>query len=150
MTDGGETPQKSTIWKMLHADDSAIVSRSPTSMAKMMTAVVEACGAHGLTMAERKTGRVSPLCQRRLRPTHHDRIDDAKSPNAPSGGSGALLYGCSTWMLLSREYGMLCTQQDGLLLRCVVFRKSQRSEHPLLYATNVVMTGCERVETTIR
>ena len=50
-----ETLRTSTIWSMLYADDAAIVSRSPASLAKMMTAVVEVCGAYGLTVAERKT-----------------------------------------------------------------------------------------------
>ena len=31
----------------------------------------------------------------------------------------ALLYGCSTWTLLTRAYGLLCTQHHRLLLRCV-------------------------------
>ena len=44
----------------------------------------------------------------------------------------ALLYGCSTWTLLSREYGLFCTQHHRLLLRCVGgFQKSQPSDHPL-------------------
>ena len=45
-----------------------------------------------------------------------------------------LLYGCSTWTLLTREYGLLRTQHHRLLLRRVGFRKSQRSDHPLSYA----------------
>ena len=44
---------------MLYADDAAIVSRSTDSLAKMMTAVVEVCGAYGLTMAERKTKTIN-------------------------------------------------------------------------------------------
>ena len=62
----------------------------------------------------------------------------------------ALLYICSTWTLLSREYGLLRTQHHRLLLRCVGFRKRQRSDHPLSYAATLAMTGCESVETTIR
>ena len=42
----------------------------------------------------------------------------------------ALLYGCSTWTLLTREYCLLRTQYHRLLPRCVGFRKSQRSDHP--------------------
>ena len=44
--DGDETPQTSTIWNMLYADDAAIVFRSPASLAKNMTAVVEVCRAY--------------------------------------------------------------------------------------------------------
>ena len=57
----------------------------------------------------------------------------------------ALLYGCSTWMLLTREYGLLRTQHHRLLLRCVGFRKSQRSDHRLSYVVTPAMTGCESV-----
>ena len=62
----------------------------------------------------------------------------------------ALLYGCSTWTLLTREYGLLRTQHYRLLLRCVGVRKRQRSDHPLSYAATLAMAGCESVETTIR
>ena len=50
---------------MLYADDVASVSRSPASPAKIMTAVVEVCGAYGLTVAERKTETMV------MRPPHH-------------------------------------------------------------------------------
>ena len=55
----------STIWNMLHADDAAIVSRSPASLVKMMAAVVEVCGVCGLTVAEGKMGTMI------TRPPHH-------------------------------------------------------------------------------
>ena len=132
--DGYETPRTSTIWNMVYADDAAIVSRPPASVAKKITAAVEVGGAYELPVAERKTDsmimrpthhapaicpdravripgwyyhgrgrharqdlaphggsveRVSPLCQRCLRPIHHDRTDGAKRPIAPRGGSGA-------------------------------------------------------------
>ena len=61
----------------------------------------------------------------------------------------ALLYGCSIWTLLTREYGLLRNQHHRLL-RCVGFRKRQRSDHSLPYAATLAMTGCETVETTIR
>ena len=54
---------------MLYADDAVIVSRSPASLAKMMTAVVEVCGAFGLTVAERKTETMV------MRPPHHAQED---------------------------------------------------------------------------
>ena len=46
--DGDETPRTSTIWSMLYAEDAAIVSRSPASLTRMMTVLVEVCGAYGL------------------------------------------------------------------------------------------------------
>ena len=66
---GDKTPRTSTIWSILYADDDAIVSRSPASLAKMMTAVVEVCGAYGLTVAERKTETMV------MRPPHHVQED---------------------------------------------------------------------------
>ena len=62
----------------------------------------------------------------------------------------ALLYGCSAWTLLTREYGLLRTQHNRLLLRHVDFRKRQRSDHSLSYVATLAMTGYEIVETTIR
>ena len=61
----------------------------------------------------------------------------------------ALLYGCSIWTLVTREDGLLRTQYHRLL-RCVSFRKSQRSDHPLSYVATLAMTGYESVETTSR
>ena len=203
--DGDETPRTSTIWSMLYADDAAIVSRSPASLTRMMTALVEVCGAYGLTVAERKTETMV------MRPPHHAQEDleivaagqryaqteqfvylggtitaeaDMTAEIRRRTGAAwsafrryanvvydrptaivpmvlkvrmlqaevreALLYGCSTWTLLTREYGLLRTQHHRLLLRCVGFRKSQRSDHPLSCAANLAMTGCESVETTIR
>ena len=69
MRDGDETPRTSTIWSMLYADDVAIVSRPPASLAKMMTAVVEVCGAYGPTVVERKTETMV------MRPPHHAQED---------------------------------------------------------------------------
>lgn len=40
---------------MLYADDAGIVLRSQSSLAKMMTAIVEVCAAFGLTVVEKKT-----------------------------------------------------------------------------------------------
>ena len=59
-----------------------------------------------------------------------------------------LLYGCSTWTLLTRENDLLRTQHHRLL-RCVGVQKRQPSNHPLSYAATLAMTGCESVETTI-
>ena len=150
---------------MLYADDAAIVSISPASLAKMMTAVMEVCGAYGLTVAEKKTETMV------MRPPHHAQddleIEAAGQRYAQTdqfvylGGTitaeadmtaeirrctgatwsafrrhanvvydrptaivplalkvrmlqeevrEALLYGCSTWTLLTREYGLLRTQ----------------------------------------
>ena len=50
--DGDEPPQISRIWNMLYAYGAAIVSRSTASLTKM-AAVMEVCGAYGLTVAER-------------------------------------------------------------------------------------------------
>ena len=39
---------------MLYADDASIVSRSPKGLEKMMTVIVTACAAFGLTVSEAK------------------------------------------------------------------------------------------------
>ena len=48
-----EEPQ--TLWGMLYADDAGIVSRSPEGLENMMTVIVTACAAFGLTVSEAKT-----------------------------------------------------------------------------------------------
>ena len=40
---------------MLYADDAGIISRSPKGLEKMITAMVTACAAFGLTVSEAKT-----------------------------------------------------------------------------------------------
>ena len=40
-----------TLWGMLYADDTGIVSRSPEGLKKMMTIIVTACAAFGLTVS---------------------------------------------------------------------------------------------------
>ena len=49
----GEEAQ--ALWGMFHADDAGIVSRSPEGLEKMMTVIVTACAAFGLTVSEAKT-----------------------------------------------------------------------------------------------
>ncbi|CAB1117856.1 unnamed protein product [Ectocarpus sp. CCAP 1310/34] len=43
------------LWAMLYADDAAIVSRSPESLEKMMSAIVRVAGLFGLLVSEPKT-----------------------------------------------------------------------------------------------
>ena len=44
-----------TLWGMLYADDAGIESRLPEGLEKMMTVIVTACAAFGLTVSEAKT-----------------------------------------------------------------------------------------------
>ena len=53
------------MWNILYADDAAIVCRSPASLAKMMTAVVEVCVVYELIVVEKKTETMV------MRPPHH-------------------------------------------------------------------------------
>ena len=39
------------VWGMLYADDAGIVSRSPEGLEKMMTVIINECGAFGLTVS---------------------------------------------------------------------------------------------------
>ncbi|CAM9955242.1 unnamed protein product [Sphacelaria rigidula] len=53
-----ETPlerARRAVWGMLHADDAAVVSRSPNGLARMMSVIVLVFGAFGLTVSEKKT-----------------------------------------------------------------------------------------------
>ena len=43
------------MWGMLSADDAGIISRSPDGLEKIMTVIVTACAAFGLTVSEAKT-----------------------------------------------------------------------------------------------
>ena len=43
------------MWGVLYADDVGIVSPSPEGLEKMMTVIVTACLAFGLTVSEAKT-----------------------------------------------------------------------------------------------
>ena len=44
-----------TLWGMLYADDAGTVSRSPGELEQIMTVIVTACAAFGLTVSEAKT-----------------------------------------------------------------------------------------------
>ena len=50
-----EAQDKQGLWGMLCADDSGVVARSPGGLERMMTVIVAACSAFGLTVSEAKT-----------------------------------------------------------------------------------------------
>ena len=52
---GKEEEEALRLWGMLYADDAGIVSRSSEELEKMMTVIVIACSAFGLTVSEAKT-----------------------------------------------------------------------------------------------
>ena len=55
---GAGTPlerARRAVWGMLYADDVGVVSRSQEGLTRMMTTIVEAFGAFGLTVSEKKT-----------------------------------------------------------------------------------------------
>ena len=52
---GEEEEEMQRLWGMLYADDAGIVSRSSEGLERMMTAIVTACSAFGLTVSEAKT-----------------------------------------------------------------------------------------------
>ena len=51
----GSDKDAQTLWAILYADDAGIASRSPNGLARMMTVIVSACTAFGLTVSEAKT-----------------------------------------------------------------------------------------------
>ena len=52
---GKEEEEVQRLWGMLYADDAGIVSRSSEGLVRMMTVIVTACSAFGLTISEAKT-----------------------------------------------------------------------------------------------
>ena len=53
--DGHKKEKAQTLWGILYADDAGIVPRSPEGLEKMMTVIVTACAAFGLTVSKAKT-----------------------------------------------------------------------------------------------
>ena len=51
----GKEEEVQILWGMLYADDAGIVSRSSEGLERMMTVIVTACSAFGLTVSEAKT-----------------------------------------------------------------------------------------------
>ena len=62
---------------------------------------------------------------------------------------GVLLYRCDTWTLLQEGYNFLRTQHRHLPLRCIGFRKKNRTDHTLSYLSALKKTDCESIETAI-
>ena len=52
---GNEEEEVQRLWGMPYADDAGIVSQSPEGLDRMMTVIVTACSAFGLTVSEAKT-----------------------------------------------------------------------------------------------
>lgn len=55
-SDRGNEEGVQTLWGMMHADDSGIISRSPGILDKMIKVVVAACAEIKLKVSEAKTG----------------------------------------------------------------------------------------------
>ena len=94
--------------------------------------------------------RVSPLCQCRLRPTHHNGADDAKSPNAPSVGPGGPAVRVQ---YLDATDSRVCPPPHPAPSTPSTVCKLP--EEPTLRPLVIVrgdsgMTGCESVKTTFR
>ena len=51
----GKEEEVQRLWGMLYADDAGIASRPSERLEKMMTVIVTACSASGLTVSEAKT-----------------------------------------------------------------------------------------------
>ena len=93
------------------------------------------------------------LCFRRYRRQLYDRKSaplELKLRMLKAEVIEVLLYGCGTWTLRDKQYDSLRSVHSKLLLRCIGFHKSKRTDHPLSYSTVLQQTGCESIETTIR
>ena len=69
---GKEEEEVQRLWGMLYADDAGVLSRSSEGLERMMTVIVTACSASGLTVSESKTDIMCVLTKRwREGAVHH-------------------------------------------------------------------------------
>ena len=193
-----------SLWGMLYADDAGIVSRSPGSLEKMMSAIVRVAGLFGLMVSEPKTEIMCMLakgmdtcpftvnaagmvfkqtdkfvylggticedgsvdaeianrvlrahcCFRRNSQAMYDRRGAAlrlKTRLLQAEVVETLLYGCVTWNLKPMHYTKLRAAHHLFLLRCIGWRKREKTDRPLSYAEALLRTGCdESIEATVR
>ena len=60
------------------------------------------------------------------------------------------LYGCVTWSPRACYYNMLHRAHQSFLTRCIGWRKSSRTDHPISYLDTLIKTGSESIEATLR
>ena len=200
----GKEKEAQTLWAMLYADDAGIVSRSPNGLERMMTVIVTACDAFGLTVSEAKTeimclqtkdggnvpftvtaagqvykqtlefvylgGAISAdwtrrsvevtrrlqrawACFGRYKMEIYDRPGvrlRLKVRMLKAEVIETLLYGCVTWSPSKADFGKLREVHHKMLLRCLGWRKRKREDHILSYASALLRTDSESIETTVR
>ena len=61
-----------------------------------------------------------------------------------------MMYGCVTWSPRSCHYDALRRAYHNLLTRSIGWRKHNRIDHPISYLDNLVKTGSENIEATLR
>ena len=61
-----------------------------------------------------------------------------------------MLYGCVTWSPRACHYDTLRQAHHSLLIRCIGWRKNNRTDHPIFYLDTLIKTGSERIEATLR
>ena len=61
-----------------------------------------------------------------------------------------LLYGCVAWSPSKADYDRLRKAHHQMRLRCLGWRKQKRADHILSYASALLRTDSESVETTVR
>ena len=62
-----------------------------------------------------------------------------------------LLYGCVTWNLKPIHYSKLRTAHHLFLLRCIGWKKRERTDRPMSYAEALTKAGCDEcIEATVR
>ena len=62
-------------------------------------------------------------------------------------GIETLIYGCVTWRPSKTDYGRLREAHHKMNLRCIGWRKRKRGDHMLSYASALLRTNSESVET---
>ena len=58
----------------------------------------------------------------------------------------AILYCCVTWSPRACHYDTMRRAHDSFLTRCIVWRKNNRTEHPISYLDTLMKTGSESIE----
>ena len=61
-----------------------------------------------------------------------------------------LLYGCVTWGPRACHYDTLRRAHHMFLIRCIGWRKHKRADHPISYLNQLIKTGSESIEATLR
>ena len=61
-----------------------------------------------------------------------------------------MLYGCVTWSPRACHYDTLRRAHHSFLIRCIGWRKNNRTDHPISYLNTLIKTRSEIIEAIVR